>query len=61
MTDAHTMSHLGTQFAITLRNRNPSVHLQDIIAAFLDGFQQGLDNIERFARKRPRNQRKGTA
>ncbi|KAF2691639.1 hypothetical protein K458DRAFT_3619 [Lentithecium fluviatile CBS 122367] len=60
-TNPHIMSHLGTQFTMSLRSRNRSLHLQDGIAAFLDGCQRGFENIERFARRRTGTGRKRTA
>jgi hypothetical protein len=51
--DIHTMADLANRFAIALGPRNLSLHIQDIIAAFMDGFERGTQNLARFSRRRP--------
>lgn len=51
--DIHTMADLANCFAIALGPRNLSLHFQGIIAAFMDGFERGTQNLAHFSRRRP--------
>jgi hypothetical protein len=50
--DIHTMSSIASSFAFSLGSRTHRI--QDVIAAFLEGTQQGMDTIAYFARRRRR-------
>lgn len=50
--DIHTMADLAAHFAIILGTQHSSMRLQDVIAAFMEGFERGTQNLAHFSHRR---------
>ncbi|KAJ4293110.1 hypothetical protein N0V90_008392 [Kalmusia sp. IMI 367209] len=50
--DIHTQSSISSAFAVALCSK--TIHVQDLMGAFVRGFQEGRKNLERFSHRRRR-------
>lgn len=58
--DIHTASHLGMHFALAMECPRSSLNIQQIMGAFIDGIEHGTRNLDYFATRRPRFERRRT-
>ena len=57
----YAMTDLANQFALGLGPCDSSLHLQDVVSAFMDGFEQGTRNLANFSRRRLQTERRRTS
>ncbi|KAF2788135.1 hypothetical protein K505DRAFT_315451 [Melanomma pulvis-pyrius CBS 109.77] len=58
--DIHTASHLGMHFALAMECSRSPLNIQQIMGAFIDGIEHGARNINYFAARCPRFERRRT-
>ena len=52
--DMYAMTDLANRFALALGPCDSSLHFQDVVSAFMDGFERGIRNLAHFSRCRRR-------